>query len=275
MGRGVEEEVISFIKRLVGEVRELRFALLNTSTGSLISNARGDEATNLVGLALSTMPLLKPGDFALKRGKNGILTILFRPDEDVLIALGGKWASPGLALTCARFLHARFGEVLGSLGAPEGCLPMLAEGREVSMRMEPTRLLLLSYVDGEASVEELASRVGVEVERAYELIEELREIGAVLCLPRRAGVSVARPVRPVPRPGAIYELDPKFESVEEALSLAPPSRLIWLAIEGLGRGLNLDEMVEHITSSGVRTTREEVEEVLELLVRLGIARRRG
>lgn len=271
----MEEEVISFIKRLVGEVRELRFALLNTSTGSLISNARGDEATNLVGLALSTMPLLKPGDFALKRGKNGILTILFRPDEDVLIALGGKWASPGLALTCARFLHARFGEVLGSLGAPEGCLPMLAEGREVSMRMEPTRLLLLSYVDGEASVEELASRVGVEVERAYELIEELREIGAVLCLPRRAGVSVARPVRPVPRPGAIYELDPKFESVEEALSLAPPSRLIWLAIEGLGRGLNLDEMVEHITSSGVRTTREEVEEVLELLVRLGIARRRG
>ena len=58
------------------------------------------------------------------------------------------------------------------------------------------------------------------------------------------------------------------------MAAAPPSRLIWLVIEGLGEGLSVEQMVDVLEAQGIETSREEVLEVLRWLEKLGIAKRR-
>ena len=272
-------EVRDIVRKMAGDVPALRFAILNSSTGLFLSNLRGREASDMAKLALNIMPLLRPGDFAVKVDNKGIPTLVFRADNKITIVLGGAWSSPGLMVVCARSIYAHLGEALGAEPG-EDFIPLIAEGRVAELLLEPASLALLAHVDGEASVADVATSAGVDELRAREILNALRERGILLASPLLP-IAEARP-RPeatveAPRPGpeAPYELDPKFSSVEEALAAAPPSRLIWLVIEGLGEGLGIEQMVDVLRAQGIETSREEVLEVLRWLEKLGIARRRA
>ena len=264
----MEEEVLSTIRKIAGEVPDLKFMALNISSGLVISNARGEEATDLIGLALSLMPVLEVGDIALRRDEDGSLTLILKVEDEIAIVLGGKWRSTGLMVACARSIHEKVAEELRRERPLElSYVLFLAEGKKACLRLEPDIIALLSHIDGEGSLEEVANRAGLDLPKAYEALEGLRRKGLIMFLPVKAEVE--------PRFRVVYELDPRFSSVQEALERAPPSRLIWLVIESLDKGLNVAEITERLRRSGVETTCEEVLAVLQRLESLGIARRRG
>ena len=173
------DEIRELVRRTAGDVPDLRFAVLNASTGLFLSNMRGREASEMAKLALGLMPLLRVGDFAVKVDNKGASTLVFRADEKIAIILGGAWRSPGLMSVCARSIYAHVRDIL--LTEPgESYVPLVAEGREIELRLEPAPLTFLSYIDGEMGLGDLTASVGVDETEAKMILNMLREAGAVL-----------------------------------------------------------------------------------------------
>ena len=95
------EEIEKLLVRLMGEEAGAYYAILDERGSVLASNLPPDALVLARKTVLSRASALEPGKFSLEK-EDGLITLVLRSDEGLLVLLRAEGKPPGLLLLCAR-----------------------------------------------------------------------------------------------------------------------------------------------------------------------------